>query len=241
MKDSAHISPEELFIQLWSAGYTVPPELFERMINASEAKATVVKRIKRSEALFVDESIDIAATTRAAFVSIYARYTARRGYPPLIRKDWTKYQRELAQLQQLVELKQANLALELENIFRTIFTKYVKEREFRTALRSEIESRLSNLQLQNDVNADTFRKMQQAYIKLANDNGYAEYAKLAQLSLEPFARIVDLADMIGADLTDLFYAQFHVNWGREFPKPSNLYDASAPGRYADYCAKLRNQ
>lgn len=241
MKEYVTVKTEELLIQLWAAGYTVPEDKFEQIIAWSESAATVGKKLRRSEALFIDRNVEISPDTRAAFTSVYSRYTTKRGYAPLIRNDWVKFQRELAQLQTLVQAKQCNLIFELESIMSVIFTRFVKEREFRQALSAELQSRLVAMQLNSDVNSKVFEQLQAAYIKIALEKGYEEYVTLARASLEPFAKLVDLADATGADLTNLFYAQFHVNWGREFPKPSNLYDNSAMGRYADYCAKLKEQ
>jgi len=241
MKDIQTIAPNELLFELWASGYQIPEEALVAILSRCEAKATVAKRIKKSEAIFVDSSITILPESKAAFITIYARYTSKRGYAPLIRNDWAKFQRELTQLQTLTELKKSNIAMELESIFASIFKRFVKEREFKQHLATELQERLNALQLNDDINAATFKQLQAAYIKMAESKGLHEYVKMAVVSLEPFAKLVDLADMTGADLTDLFYAQFHINWGREFPKPSNLYDGSAYGRYADYRSKLKNQ
>ena len=234
------IDADELLFLLWAQGYTVPEELFESMLNQAKAVATVTKRIKRSEALFVDSSIEIEPTTRAAFVATYSRYTSKRGYKPLIRNDWTSFQRELAQVQLLAERKATNVAMEIENVFRAVFTAFTAERDFKNKFSQELQKRHAALSLDEDVNSDVFKQLQVAYIKLATAKGLHEYVALAKASLEPFAKLVDLADNTRADLTHLFYAQFDINWGRDFPKPSNLHDMSALGRYADYCAKLKS-
>jgi hypothetical protein len=234
------IDADELLFLLWAQGFTVPEEQFESMLNQAKAVATVTKRIRKSEALFVDSSIEIEPTTRAAFVATYSRYTTKRGYKPLIRNDWTIFQRELSQLQVLAARKDVNVAMEMENIFRAVFTSFVSEREFKAKFAQEIQRRHSAMSLDEDINSNVFKQLQEAYIKLAKLKGLHEYVAMANASLEPFAKLVDLADSTNADLTNLFYAQFEINWGREFPKPSNLHDMSAMGRYADYCAKLKS-